>query len=234
MLGVLVQRAEQRAAPRVHRGVHEHRQQPEPAKGLGEPHRQTPQRQVRPAAAAVTSPTLPVASFERGRHGNLRLRLEHRDEPVVVRELSLNGGAKRLSHAPAVAAHPLDVPEARRRTNLAAVAAAADLVRAAQRGADAAEEPAELREFPGEVPGARPHGRGGVDDVGCHLTVVPDVLAVDALAREEDVADELLLADLQVGLRLGVELAVGERARARVVESERGSVVRGEGSGIRV
>ena len=110
--------------------------------------------------------------------------------------------------------------------------ATVDLVRAAQRGADAAEEPAELREFPGEVPGARPHRRCGVDDVGCHLAVVPDVLAVDALAREEYVADELLFADLQVGLRLGVELAVGERARARVVESERGAVVRGERSGI--
>ena len=55
--------------------------------------------------------------------------------------------------------------------------------------------------------------------------------AVDALAREEHVAHELLLANLQVGLRLGGELAVGERARARVVEPERRSVARGERSG---
>ena len=81
-----------------------------------------------------------------------------------------------------------------------------------------------------------PPGSTGDGDGGSSVRLDTAVLTLKGRVACEltTAADELLLADLQVGLRLGVELAVGERARARVVESERGAVVRGEGSGIRV
>ena len=49
--------------------------------------------------------------LERGRHGNLRLRLEDGDEAVVVGELSLSGGAERAPGPTAAAA--LGVAETR-------------------------------------------------------------------------------------------------------------------------
>ena len=66
------------------------------------------------------------------------------------------------------------------------------------------------------------------DDEGVCGGVEREASAVDALTREEDVADELGLGDLEGGDGLGLELAARELSRAGVVEAQGGSVAVGE------
>ena len=77
---------------------------------------------------------------------------------------------------------------------------------------------------------SRPGRDGGVriDDVRVDPRVHSHARAVHALAREENVADELSLANLEVRDGLGGELALSDGARAGMVETERGPVARGE------
>eukprot|EP00982_Pelagococcus_subviridis_P009174 30906-Pelagococcus_subviridis.AAC.6 len=114
VLRVRVQHAEQRAALVETRRVHEHREQPKPPRRLREPHGEPSQRQIR-------LPTRVVArALQRGRHRHLRLRLQHRDEPVVIGQLALHARFERAADAAAVelaavAAERAERPEARRR-----------------------------------------------------------------------------------------------------------------------